>query len=203
MAPLQPGAMERTLPRVQLDSPFPLVRAIALRRSIRSFSSEPISASDLGMLLWSCQGITDEAEGFRAAPSAGGIFPIHTYVILPEGVFRYAPREHALAPMMDRDIRSALARASLDQQFIAAAPLTIGLAGDRRLVSRRYGERARRYLDMEAGHIAQNLHLMAVALGLGSVAVGAFDDNAVSRLLDLSSGFDPLYLLPVGRQIEK
>ena len=54
------------------------------------------------------------------------------------------------------------------------------------------------YVHIEAGHIAQNIHLQAVALGLGSVPVGAFHDNTVSSILSLPSNHEPLYLIPVG-----
>jgi SagB-type dehydrogenase family enzyme len=195
--------MERQLPPPRLDLPFPLVRSIAARRSVRQFSSEPISSSDLGLLLWSCQGVTEPREGFRAAPSAGGVLSFEIQAILAEGVFRYLPKEHSLQSVAERDIRPALARAALDQQFLATAPLTLGISADLRPLARRYGERGRRYMYMEAGHIAENLLLSAVALGYGSVLVGAFDDTAVGRLLDLASGFEPLYLVPVGKPLGK
>jgi SagB-type dehydrogenase family enzyme len=195
--------MERPLPPPRLDLPFPLVRSIAARRSVREFSSEPIAAPDLSLLLWSCQGVTEPQECFRAAPSAGGVLSFEILAVLSEGMYRYLPREHALQPVAERDIRPDLARAALDQRFLAVAPLTVGISADLRPLARRYGERGRRYMYMEAGHIAENLHLTAVALGYGSVAVGAFDDTAVGRLLDLASGFEPLYLVPVGKPVGK
>jgi SagB-type dehydrogenase family enzyme len=62
----------------------------------------------------------------------------------------------------------------------------------------RYGERGKSYVDMEAGHIAQNVLLQAVALGLGSVPIGAFDDVQVAKILSLPEGQYPLYIIPVG-----
>ncbi len=191
--------MERALPPAQLDTSFPLSRAIALRRSVRSFSREPLTDVQIGQLFWACQGITDRGRNLRAAPSAGGIFPFKTYAVLAEGLFRYRPSSHSLRLVSSGDIRGELARAALGQEFVAMAPLTIGLAANSSEVNRHYGDRARRYTDMEAGHIAQNIHLTAVALGLGSVPVGAFDDRAVSRILDLPSNLEPLYLIPVGK----
>lgn len=191
--------MDRPLPPVRVDIPFPLVRAIQLRHSVRSFAQESLKPDEIGMILWSAQGIIDPAEGRRAAPSAGGIFPFEILAVLPDGLFRYLPQKHGLQPISGSDIRADLAKASLDQEFIAQAPFTVALIADRPKIAGRYGKRASRYSDMEAGHIAQNIHLMAVALGLGSVPVGAFDDGAVSRLLGLSSEFDPLYLIPVGK----
>jgi SagB-type dehydrogenase family enzyme len=62
----------------------------------------------------------------------------------------------------------------------------------------KYGRRGVRYVHIEVGHAAQNLALQATALGLGSVTIGAFDDDAVARLLRLPSGETPLYLVAVG-----
>ena len=53
-------------------------------------------------------------------------------------------------------------------------------------------------MQLEAGHATQNLLLQAVALGLGAVPIGAFDDGQVHEALHLSPGEAPLYLIPVG-----
>jgi SagB-type dehydrogenase family enzyme len=66
--------------------------------------------------------------------------------------------------------------------------------------TQKYGERGIRYVHMEVGHAAQNLFLQAVALRLATVVVGAFDDDAVARVLQLPATARPLLLMPVGRQ---
>jgi len=78
----------------------------------------------------------------------------------------------------------------------AAIDIVIAAAYER--VTSKYGQRGMRYTDMEAGHAAQNVALQAVALGLDSVPVGAFDDDAVAKLLALPKDTRPLYVLPVG-----
>jgi nitroreductase len=52
---------------------------------------------------------------------------------------------------------------------------------------------------MEAGHAAQNVHLQAVALDLGTFVVGAFDDAGVKGVLTLAVNEQPLCLMPVGK----
>jgi SagB-type dehydrogenase family enzyme len=89
--------------------------------------------------------------------------------------------------------------AALDQAPVGEAPLTIAVTAVPARTSSKYGDRAGRYVDLEAGHAAQNALLQAVALGLGAVPIGAFDDAAVARVLDLPSGYEPRYLLAVGR----
>jgi SagB-type dehydrogenase family enzyme len=66
----------------------------------------------------------------------------------------------------------------------------------------KYRQRAELYVHLEAGHVAQNIHLQAVALGLGSVPVGAFRDAEVSRVLGLGEEETPLYIIPVGHPEE-
>jgi SagB-type dehydrogenase family enzyme len=66
----------------------------------------------------------------------------------------------------------------------------------------KYGDRAKRYVHLEAGHAAQNLLLQAVALGLGGVPIGAFHDDKVQAVLGLPKDQRPLYLIPVGHPDE-
>lgn len=65
----------------------------------------------------------------------------------------------------------------------------------------KYGDRAERYVQLEAGHVCQNLLLEATALGLGAVPMGAFSDEALRAALDLGEGELPLYVVPVGYPI--
>lgn len=62
----------------------------------------------------------------------------------------------------------------------------------------KYGKRGIRYVDMEAGHACQNILLQAVALELGAVPIGAFNDNEVQKILNLPDNYSPLYVVPVG-----
>lgn len=92
-----------------------------------------------------------------------------------------------------------LARAALEQEFIAQAPVTIVFTAVPARTEVRYGkDRSPRYIDLEIGHAAQNLMLQAAALELGSVAVGAFHDEEVATLLALPKDTIPIYLVPVG-----
>jgi len=95
-------------------------------------------------------------------------------------------------------LRTALARAALNQSWIAEAPAAVVIAAVPRRSTRKYGERGIRYVHIEVGHAGQNLLLQATALGLGGTVVGAFDDAAVQRLLELPAGEHPLAILPVG-----
>lgn len=174
-----------------------LEHAVAARRSRRGFSPQPLTFEHIGQLAWAAQGQNTRTK-YRTAPSAGATYPLELFVVIDQGLFRYLTAEHSLEKLSDRDLRAQLASASWGQEFIAVAPLTMVFAAQFSRTTKRYGQRGVRYVYMEAGHAAQNVHLQAESLGLGSVAVGAFDDASVSKVLSLPDYLEPLYLVVVG-----
>ena len=174
-----------------------LEKAIAKRRSWRDFSPRPLTFEQISQLCWAAQG-QDAATRYRTAPSAGATYPLELFVITGDGLFRYLPAKHALEKLTDQNLRATLASAAWGQNFIEEAPLTLVFTAEFARTTRRYGERGIRYVYMEAGHAAQNVHLQAESLGLGSVAVGAFDDDSVSKVLSLPDHLEPVYMVAVG-----
>lgn len=174
------------------------------RRSQRSFARRELSAAQLSLLLWSAQGITERKQGLRTAPSAGALYPLVIYVVagrvadLKAGVYRYDATVGRLDRLGAEDRRASLARRAQGQGWIDDAPAILVITGSYRRTAEKYGERARRYVHIEAGHAAQNLCLMATALDLATTPVGAFDDERIARLLELPPDLVPLLLLPVG-----
>lgn len=192
------------LPEPRRDGKMSLEEALAKRRSVREFKRDALSLADVSQLLWSAQGITAPG-GKRTAPSAGATYPLELLLVagnvegLAPGVYRYRPAEHDLLGLVEGDRRKRLAAAALGQEFVADAPITIGFAAVYERTARRYGPRAERYVHFEVGHAVENAHLQAVALGLGAVVVGAFNDAEVKQVLGLSGAEEPLCLLPVGK----
>ena len=176
----------------------PLSVVLARRRSVREFTSRELSLSEMGQLLWAAQGVTDQAERLRAAPSAGALYPLELDVVTPSGVFRFQPADHVIVRRVAKDARASLARAALGQDCVSSAPCVIAICAVAARTTRKYGSRGLRYVHVEAGHAAQNILLMAGALGLAGVPVGAFDDAAVARALQLARDEAPIYLVPVG-----
>lgn len=186
------------LPRPKPSGALSFEEVLAKRRSVREFRDRPLTSEELSQILWATQGISDP-KGDRTAPSAGALFPLELYVAKADGLFRYRPENHSLQCLSASDLRKPLCRAALDQEMIERAPATFVLAAVFERTSRKYGQsRSPRYVHMEAGHAAQNLLLEAVALGLGAVAVGAFEDEEVRSVLSLPRNERPLYLIPVG-----
>ena len=190
---------QRTLPKPRTDGPLSVEAAISRRRSVRRYGPESLTLEEIGQLLWSAQGITGERENRRAAPSAGARHPLVFYVCRSDGIWRYHPVGHVLTLHLEQDVREDLGEAAWRQHFIAEAPCIFAVSAIFERSTERYQERGRvRYVPMDVGHATENLTLQAVALGLGSVSVGAFDDDAVKRVLALPDREEPMYLIPVG-----
>jgi len=192
------ASTEVRLPRPKVTGPISVEEALTRRRSVREFSPKDLTIEQVGQLAWAAQGITDIERGARTAPSAGALYPLEVYLVKRDGVFHYVPQGHKLLQLSGEDLRVSLSQAALGQSPVRAAPLNIVIAAVYQRTKVKYGPRAERYVHIEVGHVGQNLHLQAVALGLASVSIGAFEDAAVAKVLDLPSEQSPLYIIPVG-----
>lgn len=192
------------LPAPRADGGDALGRAFGARRSAREFGPGALTLQEVSRLLWAGQGASG-GDGLRTAPSAGALYPLELHLALGRvdglepGVYRYLPDRHRLAHTREGDVRRALAAAAWDQTWIADAAAVLVIAAVEQRTTRKYGGRGVRYVHFEAGHAAQNVALEAAALGLGTVTVGAFDDDRVGELLVLPEGEAPLYIMPLGR----
>jgi SagB-type dehydrogenase family enzyme len=194
-----------SLPEPRYDSDVSLEASLSRRRSVRDYTGEPLKLAELSQLCWAAQGITDPV-GFRTAPSAGGLYPLELYAVvgsvegMEPGVYHYVPDGHRAVKTLDGDRREALADAALGQSWVKNGAVVFVIAAVYERTTGKYGERGIRYVQMEAGHAAENLCLQATALGLGVVTVGAFHDEQVNRTLGLPGNEEPLYVIPVGRK---
>ncbi|MDY6950454.1 MAG: SagB/ThcOx family dehydrogenase [Thermodesulfobacteriota bacterium] len=202
--PQKEGAMP--LPQPKEEATVSLERTITERRTIRSFTPQPLTLEQLSQLLWAAQGITGQGGRKRSAPSAGALYPMDLYALLGnggvegcrEGLYHYLPARHEALLVHEGDLRKAVAKAALSQMWIAQAPLVLVITAEYNRVAVKYGKRGIRYAMIEAGHIGQNVFLQAGALDLGAGIVGAFDDNAITRVMKTPSSHEPLLIMPVG-----
>jgi SagB-type dehydrogenase family enzyme len=192
------GGDSISLPPVDSNGPVPIEEAIRLRRSVRRFSESMPSDEIVSRLLWAAQGITDPRNGLRSAPSAGATYPLEVFLATARYLAQYVPERHCLVIREREDIRAALAKAAVGQHWFAKAPLVFAFTAVASKTARRYDERANLYVPIEVGCASENLMLEAAACGLGSVAIGAFDEREVSRALKLPKGWDPYLIVPVG-----
>jgi SagB-type dehydrogenase family enzyme len=192
-----------TLPKVSIDEAGSFAAILHKRRSVREFAPSSLSFEAAGQLLWAAQGITS-FSGERTAPSAGALYPLEVFLAagsvagLTAGVYRYRAHGHSLRAYVAGDRRRELADAALGQTAVLEAPAVLVIAALYARTARKYGARADRYVHIEVGHAAQNVYLQAQALGLGTVIIGAFNDDAVRGTLELAEHEEPLALLPVG-----
>lgn len=201
------GSSQIQLPPPSQEGGLSLEATIARRRSVRHFSSVAIYQSQLSQLLWAAQGISDSRSKLRTVPSAGAGYPLEVFVVcglncvedLAEGIYHYDVNSHSLTRHYEDDVRSELAGAALNQAFINQAPVDIVICAVYERTAMRYGDRGERYVHMEVGHVGQNIYLQATALGLGTVAIGAFNDEQVISVLRLDEPLKPLYIMPVGK----
>jgi len=194
------GGREIALPSPDTAGGMSLTETLAKRRSVREFAPDSLTLEQISQLAWAAQGITEPNRGLRTAPSAGATYPLELYLLTKDGIFHYVPQGHKLVQLGEVDRRGELAQAALGQASVAGAALDIVIAGVFSRTEAKYRGRARQYVYIEAGHVGQSIHLQAVALGLGSVSVGAFRDQAVSEVLGLAEEETPLYIIPVGKK---
>ena len=192
------------LPAPRREGGLSLAQSLNDRRSIRAYATKPLSLDDVAQLLWSAQGVTSP-EGFRTAPSAGATFPLETYLIagavdgLAAGVYRYGPAAHSLVAMASGDIRVDLAAACMNQACVGSCAIAILFSAVEARTAEKYGDLAHGFVLLEAGHAAQNVSLQAVALGLGAVAIGAFDDARLKALTVMGDNEEPVYMMVFGK----
>lgn len=192
------------LTKPKLTGTVSFEEALTKRRSVRLFDNKPLESEQIRQLAWAGQGITEQQRGLRTAPSAWETYPIELYFATEEGVFVYRPVEHSLEQTSDRDIRGSLATAASMQEYVAMAGCDIIVAGSVRKFSAQFRNKARTFMLLEAGHVAQNILLQAACLDLGSVPVGVFTSTReVSRACRLPAGFEPIYIICVGHPIEQ
>ncbi|MBD3425929.1 MAG: SagB/ThcOx family dehydrogenase [Candidatus Omnitrophica bacterium] len=185
---------------------------VKTRKSERDFTDEPLSLQEVSYLLWASTGLSREEHGyeFRTAPSAGALYPIETYIASNNisdntpGIYHYSVQDHKLELLNKGDMRQKTADAALGQGMCARAAVIFMWTAVFQRSKWKYGQRAYRYVYLDAGHIAAQLSLAAVSLGLGSCQIGALFDDEVNGLLGVDGKEESvLYMSAVGRPFSK
>jgi SagB-type dehydrogenase family enzyme len=195
--------MKVKLSELKVSSKSRIEELIEKRRSVRKYTDRELSGSVISRILWTAQGISSEG-GLRTSPSAGALYPLEIHVVAGEvsglepGIYRYIPEEHTLVQEIAGDLREKLSKAVLSQPMVKNAFASIVISAVYPRITSKYGKRGIRYAHMEAGHAAQNVYLMGVELGIGTCAIGAFEDEEVRKVLKMPVNEDPLYIMPLG-----
>lgn len=206
-----PAAPQIALPRPRTEGGEGLWSALSKRRSVRRYSPDPLPLEELSQGLWAAQGITRQTPSFafRTAPSAGALYPVETYLAahavrgLAPGIYHYAVEDHVLEQLQLGDMRAQVARTALDQRVAHNAPVVFIWTAVFERSKWKYGQRAYRYIYLDAGHMAQNVALAAVALGLGSCQVAALYDDEANDLLGVDGKEESvIYMTALGYERE-
>lgn len=205
------GSTRTPLPGRDFSIDAPLGAVLERRRSVRDLVLGPMPAETLGRLLHASYGVhaTRKIEGEwshdRPAPSAGGRYPLEIYVAtqavegVPDGLHHYDARAHELELRREGVAHAALADLAVDRDMILNANVVVVITAVPFRTMWKYGQRGYRFLWLDAGHLGQNLYLVATAMGLGPVAIGGFYDEELKRFLSLPAEEDAMYLVCIGQ----
>lgn len=206
LLPAKDGAMAVELPRSVRPSAS-LADVLVSRRSRRDFTGAPVGLASLADILRFAAGVTGYGSGYgyrrlplRAFPSSGGLQAPEVYVSaqsvegLQSGIYRYNHVEHTLIGVRMGEYGHFLQANALGQPYLSTAAAVLLVTGSYQRLRWKYGERSYRYMCIDVGLLAQNVHLVSHALGLGCCAVAGFVDDAIERLLNVD-GRDEVILL--------
>lgn len=206
-----PGAARTALPGKDFAIEMPLGKALERRRSIREYALGPLPLETLGRLLHTSYGVRGhrrvegEVTCDRPAPSAGGRYPLELYVAtqtvegLQDGIYHYDARAHELEHVREGLAQPALVDLIMGQELARDANVVVVITAVRDRTMWKYGQRGYRHVLLDAGHVGQNLYLVATALGLGPTAIGGFFDRDLGALLGLPDDEEPFYVVCIGQ----
>lgn len=201
------GTLLVSLPTDVNYSKLSLDVALKVRRSVRRYATTPLSLEQLSYLVWAANGVQRVEEGFvyRTAPSAGALYPIETYVLVnnvigvSKGIYHYRVMDHALETLRPGEYAKDLAEAAMGQSSCNNCAFAFIWTAVFQRATWKYGDRAYRYVYLDAGHIAENVALTAAAMGLGSCPIGAMFDDEVNEIVGVDGiGESTVYMTTVG-----
>lgn len=181
------------------------------RETLRKYTDSPLSLEELAYLLWGTQGVksvTEKPVSKRTVPSAGSRHAFETYLLinnvegLEPGLYRYLALEHKLAKLeAPEDINTILTEACLKQPHVKNSAVTFFWVAVPLRMTWRYCQRGYRYLYLDAGHVCQNLYLLAESIRCGVCAIAAYDDDLVNQALGLDGEEQfAIYIATLGRR---
>ena len=184
--------------------------AIARRKSRRFYTQDTLNLEELSFLLWVTQGLRKQrtaVNNFRTVPSAGCRHALETYVVafrvegIPKAIYRYLPMSHQLVEFMKHEhLESLISQAALGQSFAGKSAVTFIWTTIPARMEWRYGMASYKVIAIDAGHVCQNLYLACEAIGAGTCAIAAYDQEFTDRVLGLDGNEEfTIYMAPVGK----
>jgi SagB-type dehydrogenase family enzyme len=205
-------------PRFELPNSLPqlgcaLDRAILERSSPLALTPSKLSIPNLTALLRYAYGITRDNQGthfprpFRAVPSAGALYPLELFFYsvvvegLPTGLYHFNPTNNTVRLLQEGDATQKIAQAVVQPEVPCGASVMIFITAVFERSIFKYGDRGYRFILLEAGHVAQNLNLVATALHLGCMNLGGFFDRSIDDILGLDGvTHSTVYIVAIGQK---
>lgn len=190
-----------------------LYKTLTERRSIRQYSSSPMSLGELSFLLdATCRVqkvLGDNIASFRPAPSGGARHPFETYLVvnnirgLENGTYHYLPLTHQLEKLTDAVDENLLVQSVNGQKFAIAANVVFYFSVVPYRAEWRYGLKSHKVMLIDLGHLGQNLYLAAEGIDAGACAIASYDQEKADAIFDLD-GTDEFiaYIIPVGKKVK-
>jgi SagB-type dehydrogenase family enzyme len=188
-----------------------LIEAIGRRKSRRKFTAVSLTLEELSFLLWATQGVRtildNGAFTRRTVPSGGSRHPFETYLFvnrvkgLEPGLYRYLPLDHKLCFLRaDADLAEKVNAACRGQAFVGQGAVVFLWTVIPYRAEWRYTVVAHKMIALDAGHICQNLYLASEAIGAGTCATGAFNQDEADAILGVDGEEEfVIYIAPVGK----
>lgn len=170
------------LPKPQTEIGKPLMQALKLRASSRSFDVKPLSRQELSNLIWAAAGINRPESGKRTVPSARNWQEIDVYIALADGVYLYDAKTHSLNPVAAGDFRALCGV----QDFVKSAPLNLIYVSDYARIKSNDNDGTKTiFTSADAGFMAQNVYLYCASQGLAVVVRGLIPKEKLAEALKL------------------
>jgi SagB-type dehydrogenase family enzyme len=183
------------LPAPKTDGGMPLMDALRIRESERSFAVDELSLQELSNLLWAANGV-NRTNGKRTAPSSMNYQEIDVYVLLKAGIYRYDARGNTLHPIVGGDFRAVAGK----QDFVSTAPVNLVYVADFSRVPKGETEAQLNASYANSGFIAQNVYLFCASEKLACVVRAYFDPKVLGETLKLSSTQRVILTQTVGKK---
>ena len=184
--------------------------AIAQRKSRRSYTTEAIKLEELSFLLWATQGLRGKrsaVRNYRTVPSAGCRHALETYIAafrvegIPQAIYRYLPMSHQLVEVIKhQDLEGLLTQAALGQSFAGKSAVTFIWTTIPERMEWRYSRTSYKVIALDTGHVGQNLYLACEAIGAGTCAIAAYDQELADSILGIDGVEEfTIYMASVGK----
>ena len=183
------------------------------RRSIRSFSGMPVALQSVVNILWSAYGklkLQKDESLHRTVSSAGALYPLIVHIALFRKTGDLQPAIYSVCLGQSTSVGFhfvsddllRFSRTFLDPIMLQKAHGVIVISGSFHITGEKYGNRSMLYVSLEAGHAAQNIHLVAVEQGIATVEVGGFVDELLAEAVNLPKYYHPLTTMVFGCEDE-